>query len=69
MAGQTTPELVVKFWPPSISAKGVHAINAVCRPLAFAIYVRSAGAILIGLALIFSGYELLPIALRLLTFW
>ena len=34
------PELIVKFWPPSVTARGRPAINAVRRPVAFAFYSR-----------------------------
>jgi len=34
------PELIVKFWPPSVTARGLPAIKAIERPLAFAIYAR-----------------------------
>jgi hypothetical protein len=37
MSRQFPPELQVKFWPPSLSAKGSEAIRAIRRPLAFAI--------------------------------
>ncbi len=43
------PELIVKFWPPSITARGVPAINAVRRPLAFAVYSRPFVAVALGL--------------------
>jgi hypothetical protein len=65
----TPPELIVKFWPPSITARGVVAIDAIRRPLAFAVYARPVVAIIIGLALLFEGHEYLPWALRLLKFW
>ena len=63
------PELIVKFWPPSITARGVTAINAVRRPLAFAVYARLIVIIIIGIPLVFSGHEYLPWALRLIKFW
>jgi hypothetical protein len=46
------PELIVKFWPPSVTARGLPAIKAIQRPLAFAVYSRPlvtiAMAVLIG---------------------
>jgi hypothetical protein len=50
-----TPEIVVKFWPPSITAKGVRAIDAVRRPLAFAIYARPFVTAAIWLMLLLLG--------------
>ena len=52
------PELIVKFWPPSVTARGLPAIKAIERPLAFAIYSRPVVAIV--LALIFGWPILLP---------
>jgi hypothetical protein len=40
MSGRDTPELVVKFWPPSVTARGSEAIRAIRRPLAFIIFTR-----------------------------
>jgi hypothetical protein len=40
MSGREPPELVVKFWPPSVTAKGSEAIRAIRRPLAFVIFTR-----------------------------
>ena len=55
MSGRDPPEIVVKFWPPSITAKGSRAIDAVRRPLAFAIYSRPFVAVAIGLLLLLAG--------------
>jgi hypothetical protein len=63
------PELIVKFWPPSVTAKGAKAINAIQRPLAFAVYARPVVAIILGLAAIYAGHEYLPWALRWMKFW
>jgi hypothetical protein len=49
------PEIIVKFWPPSITAKGSRAIDAVRRPLAFAIYSRPFVALAMGLLVLFGG--------------
>jgi hypothetical protein len=54
-SGYALTECVVKFWPPSITARGVPAINAVRRPLAFAIYSRPFVAVTIGLMVLFGG--------------
>jgi hypothetical protein len=62
----TPPELTVKFWPVTITAKGSKAIDAIRRPLAFVVYARAVGAIIIGVAVVFGGHQLLPWALRLL---
>lgn len=63
------PELNVKFWPPSVTAKGAKAIEAIRRPLAFAVYARPVVAAILGLAVVFGGHELAPWALRFLKFW
>ncbi len=63
------PELNVKFWPPSVTAKGAKAIEAIRRPLVFAVYARSVVAVILGLAVVFGGHELLPWASRQLKFW
>jgi len=55
MSGRDPPEIVVKFWPPSITARGARAIDAVRRPLAFAIYSRPFVAVTIGLMVLFGG--------------
>jgi hypothetical protein len=52
------PELIVKFWPPSVTARGLPAIKAIQRPLAFAIYSRPAVTII--LAMIVGSQILLP---------
>ena len=49
------PELIVKFWPPSITARGLPAINAVRRPLAFAIYSRPFIAIAVAVIVVLGG--------------
>ena len=49
------PKLTVKFWPPSVTAEGVPAINAIRRPLAFAIYARPVVAIATGLIVVVWG--------------
>jgi hypothetical protein len=58
------PELIVKFWPPSVTAKGVPAINAIRRPLAFAVYSRPVVSIILGLALVWGGHENVGSAFR-----
>jgi hypothetical protein len=63
------PKLIVKFWPPSVTAEGVPAINAIRRPLAFAVYARPAVAIVLGLSMVWGGHEVLPWAFRLIKFW
>lgn len=63
------PELNVKFWRVSVQAKGVKAIEAIRRPLAFAVYSKPFVAVIVGLAVVLGGPELLPLALRLLKFW
>lgn len=45
------PELIVKFWPPSVTARGLPAIKAIQRPLAFAIYARPFVSIVMTLLL------------------
>jgi hypothetical protein len=60
------PQIVVKFWPPSITAKGARAIDAVGRPLAFAIYSRPFVAVAIGLLLVVGGSSYSSLGLRLL---
>jgi hypothetical protein len=60
------PELVVKFWPPSISAKGVEAIEAFRRPMAFAVYTRPVVAIVVGLAAVWEGKSYFVVAFRVL---
>jgi len=52
------PELIVKFWPPSVTARGVPAIKAIERPLAFAVYSRP--FVTIALALILGWHVVLP---------
>ena len=62
------PELIVKFWPPSVTAKGTKAIEAIRRPLAFAVYARPLVAVILGLAVVFS-HRWVPWAWRLLEIW
>jgi hypothetical protein len=61
------PELKVTFWPPSVTAKGARAIEAIRRPLAFAVYARPVVAVILGLAVVLGGHEMVP--WRLLKFW
>jgi len=68
MSGRDPPELIVKFWPPSVTAKGPVAINAVKRPLAFAVYARPVVMVVLGIALIWGGHECARWLLRLLFF-
>jgi hypothetical protein len=63
------PKLIVKFWPPSVTAEGDKAINAIRRPLAFAVYARPIVAIILGLSAIWAGHEILPSAFRSFKFW
>jgi hypothetical protein len=51
MSGRDPPELIVKFWPPSVTARGLAAIKAVERPLAFAVYSRPFVAVVLALIL------------------
>jgi hypothetical protein len=66
MSGRDPPELIVKFWPPSVTARGVAAINAVRRPLAFAVYSRPVVAVAIALIMVFGGSPYVIAGLRLL---
>jgi hypothetical protein len=50
------PEIIVKFWPPSITAKGAKAIEAVRKPLAYTLYAKPVVAIAFGLMAVWSGY-------------
>jgi hypothetical protein len=71
MSGRESPELIVKFWPPSVRAKGVPAINAIRRPLAFAIYARPVIAIATVLTVVWGGKSYAISALNYLKsfFW
>ena len=57
------PELIVKFWPPSVTARGLPAIKAIQGPLAFAIYSRPfvtiAMAVLVGWHIVLPGIGVL----------
>lgn len=64
----TPPELILKFWPVTITAKGTKAIDAVQRPLAVLVYARAATAVILGLGTLWAGHELLPWALKLVRF-
>jgi hypothetical protein len=66
MNGTNPHELIVKFWPPSVTAKGVQAINAVRRPLAFAVYSRPFVAIAMGLLFVWAGNGYLALAFKYL---
>lgn len=66
MAERVPPKLVVKFWPPSVTAEGAPAINAIRRPLAFAIYARPVVAIILGPILVWGWHEYAGLALRYL---
>lgn len=61
----TPPELTVKLWPVTVTAKGAKAIDAIQRAVTFALYARAIGAIIIAFALLLGGHELLPWALKL----
>jgi hypothetical protein len=63
------PELIVKAWPPSVTAKGAKAIDAVRKPLAFAFYARPVVGLLLGLAVLWGGHEYLPALFRVMRFW
>ncbi len=67
MSGRDPPEIVVRFWPPSITARGARAIDAVRRPLAFAIYSRPIVAVAMGLLVLFGGNY--AGVVKLLRFW
>ena len=62
------PELIVKFWPPSISAKGAEAIEAFRRPMAFAVYTRPVVAIVVGLAVVWEGKSYVGLVFRFLRY-
>jgi hypothetical protein len=64
MSARNPPELIVKFWPPSVTARGVPAINAVRRPLAFAFYCRPLVTIIAGLLIVWGGQNYLALGLR-----
>ena len=64
MNAHCPPEIVVKFCPPSITASGVPAINAVRRPLAFAVYSWPLVAVAILVLVRGNGY--VGLGLRLL---
>ena len=53
------PELIIKFWPASVTARGLPAIKAIEKPLAFAIYARPfvtiATALILGWQVISPG--------------
>jgi hypothetical protein len=63
------PKLIVKFWPPSVTAEGVQAINAIRRPLAFAVYMRPVVAIAMILAMMWAGADVGMWALRIMKSW
>ena len=65
------PELQVKFWPPSITAKGSEAIRAIRRPLAFIIFTRPFVVVLIVALLRVHGDYVFPAAawMRRLVGW
>jgi hypothetical protein len=65
----TPPKLIVKFWPPSVTAEGVQAINAIRRPLAVLVYARAGAAVILAVGALWAGHEFLPMAFRLLKFW
>jgi hypothetical protein len=69
MSGRDPPKLTVKFWPVSVTAEGLPAINAIKRPLAFAVYARPVVGVIFALSLVFGGHEYLPAALRFIKFW
>lgn len=59
------PELTVKLWPVTVTAKGAKAIDAVEGAVRFALYARAAGATILIIAALVGGHELLPWALKL----
>jgi hypothetical protein len=63
------PELIVKFWPPSVTAKGAKAIEAIRKPLAFAVYARPVVAVIFGLGALWGGHEHLLSFIRWVRFW
>ncbi len=63
------PELIVKAWPPSFTAKGAKAIDAIRRPLAFAVYARPVVAVIVGLGAVWGGREYLLSFIRWIGFW
>jgi hypothetical protein len=50
------PEIIVKFWPLSITARGAKAIEAVRKPLAYTLYAKPIVAVALGLMAVWSGY-------------
>jgi hypothetical protein len=63
------PELIVKAWPFSVTAKGAKAIDAIRKPLAFAVYTRPVIALILGLAVLWGGHEYLLSFIRWVRFW
>jgi hypothetical protein len=63
------PELIVKFWQVTVTAKGAKAIEAVRRPLAFAVYMRPVVAISIGLFAVLEGKHYAAAAFGFLKNW
>lgn len=59
------PELTVKLWPVTVTAKGAKAIDAVGRAVTVALYARAAGTIILAVGVVVGGHELLPWALKL----
>jgi hypothetical protein len=60
------PELIVKFWPPSVTAKGSEAIRAIRGPLAFVVFTRP--FVMITVAWLLPGEHAITWVKRLLGF-
>jgi hypothetical protein len=63
------PELIIKVWPPSITARGAKAIEAIRKPVAFSLYARPVVPIVLVLIALWGGHEYLPILLRWIRIW
>jgi len=67
--GRQRPELIVKFWPPSVTARGVEALETIRRPLAFAVYSRPVVAIVMALIFMWAGRDEAILLFRMLKSW
>jgi hypothetical protein len=56
------PELIVTFWPVTITAKGSEAIRAIQRPLAFVIFTRP--FLILALAWLLPGDQAITLVKR-----
>jgi len=69
MARRDPPEIVVKFWPPSITARGAPAISAVRKPLAFVLYSRPFVLVAFALIVLITGGSYAGAGIRSLMRW